>query len=175
MYRNALVRTPETLDALEEALVLNKGDMLSACQSLGFKCPVSAVVIWMEDDPEVAGRLKKAQLIGWSTLESEAHRRAVQGVEEAVYYQGEVVGYKTVYSDGLLMQMLKARVPAYKPDGEGSRAMVQVNIVPRADSYEDWLRMKQVTLQNKLPAPPVQGIQEVEYEVIKGPFDDLGI
>jgi hypothetical protein len=44
-------------------------------------------------------------------LELEARRRAVEGVTDAVYYMGEVVGEKRTYSDQLLMFMLKALRP----------------------------------------------------------------
>ena len=44
-------------------------------------------------------------------LEQEAQRRAMQGVVEDVYYQGEKVGEKVKYSDNLLMFMLKAKEP----------------------------------------------------------------
>ena len=42
-------------------------------------------------------------------LEAEARRRAVEGVEKGVYYQGEEVGTETVYSDSLLTTLLKAK------------------------------------------------------------------
>ena len=40
-------------------------------------------------------------------LEPEAIRRAVEGVEKAVYYQGEPVGTVREYSDTLLIFLLK--------------------------------------------------------------------
>ena len=44
-------------------------------------------------------------------LESEARRRAEIGVEEPVFYQGEIVGHIRKYSDNLLMFLLKAHWP----------------------------------------------------------------
>jgi hypothetical protein len=44
-------------------------------------------------------------------MEREAVRRAAEGVERAVYHQGEVVGHERHFSDVLLMFMLKARRP----------------------------------------------------------------
>lgn len=46
-------------------------------------------------------------------LEAECIRRAFKGVEQDVWYQGEKVGTKIVYSDQLLLAALKARHPAY--------------------------------------------------------------
>ena len=44
-------------------------------------------------------------------LEQEAVRRAVEGVEEPVFHQGEVVGFVTKYSDALLGKLLTGRRP----------------------------------------------------------------
>lgn len=41
----------------------------------------------------------------------EAFRRAVEGIDEDVYYEGEVVGKKKVYSDSLLSKILAAYNP----------------------------------------------------------------
>ncbi len=46
------------------------------------------------------------------TLEAEARRRALEGVEENVYYQGAVIGRTRKYSDTMLMFLLRA----YRPD-----------------------------------------------------------
>ena len=50
-------------------------------------------------------------------LEDEADRRAVDGVQEDVYHQGDVVGQQTKYSDGLL----KTRLAAEHPDKYSER------------------------------------------------------
>ena len=42
-------------------------------------------------------------------LELEARRRAVEGVEKGVYYQGALMNTETVYSDSLLTTLLKAK------------------------------------------------------------------
>ena len=44
-------------------------------------------------------------------MEIEARRRALDGVEEPVYYKGEIVGGVRKYSDLLLIFMLKAHRP----------------------------------------------------------------
>ena len=44
-------------------------------------------------------------------LEAEARRRAAIGIEEPVFYKGEVVGHIRKYSDNLLMFLLKAHWP----------------------------------------------------------------
>ena len=44
-------------------------------------------------------------------LEAEARRRAAIGIDEPVFYKGEVVGHIRKYSDNLLMFLLKAHWP----------------------------------------------------------------
>lgn len=45
-------------------------------------------------------------------VESEIHRRGVEGYEEEVWYRGEKVGETTKYSDSLLLARMKAMDPA---------------------------------------------------------------
>jgi len=49
-------------------------------------------------------------------LEDEARRRAIEGVEEPVFYQGEVVGSVRKFSDTLLMFLLKGNRPGKYKD-----------------------------------------------------------
>ena len=53
---------------------------------------------------------------GGDILEAEARRRAIQGTEEPVYYQGQIVGSVRKYSDTLLIFLLKAHKPAKYAD-----------------------------------------------------------
>ena len=47
-----------------------------------------------------------------SSLEEEAIRRAVDGVDRPVFFQGKIVGYTKEYSDTLLKFLLEAKRPA---------------------------------------------------------------
>lgn len=49
--------------------------------------------------------------MGVVSLEAEARRRAMDGVDEPVYHKGEVVGHVRKYSDTLLIFLLKAHRP----------------------------------------------------------------
>lgn len=132
----SLPRTAEALDQLEEAICRNHGDLAAACRDL--RTSTRYVHMWLQQDPEVAKAIRNAQMIGWAGLESAAYQRAVLGVEEDVYYQGEVVGTATKYSDSLLAKMLQARVPGYGEVQHTHNHMVNVNVMPRATSYEEW-------------------------------------
>lgn len=46
---------------------------------------------------------------GLDYLEEEARRRAFEGIDKPVYYQGEEVGYVHEYSDTLMIFLLKGR------------------------------------------------------------------
>ncbi len=153
------MRTDEKLEEICDRLHYNCGDIHEAARWIGVS--PSFVHSWIKDDKVAAEKIKEAQRVGWGGLESEAIRRAVRGVEKDIYYKGEVVGQETVYSDGLLGKLLEARVPEYSKKENGSNNFLgptQINIMPRADSYEDWLRMREQTLNRDkqpeaLPAP----------------------
>ncbi len=66
---------------------------------------------WLEKDSEYATAFGQAKEEASDHLESEARRRAVDGVEEKIYHKGEVVGTKLNYSDTLLIFLLKGVLP----------------------------------------------------------------
>lgn len=141
------MRTEATLDQICAALQRNCGDQYEACREVG----VSLVFLdqWARDDKKVAERVTEAARVGNMGLVSAAIKRAVHGVEEDVYYKGVVVGAKTSYSDTLLTTLLKAKVPDFHKDAEGGGVQVNVqiaNVMPRAETYEQWLDMKQRTV-----------------------------
>ena len=66
---------------------------------------------WLNDDEDYAERFHDAHIVCCDLLEAEARRRAVEGVEEEIYFQGEVVGSKMKYSDTILMFLIKGALP----------------------------------------------------------------
>jgi hypothetical protein len=66
---------------------------------------------WLKHDPAYKAAFAEARDLAASTLEDEAIRRARDGVVRPVYYLGEVVGEEIVYSDTLLMLLLKGAMP----------------------------------------------------------------
>jgi hypothetical protein len=89
----------------------------------------------------------------------------------------------------LLSKLLEANVPKYsKKEGSGTNINIglQRNNMPRADSYEAWLEMKQATLAVRedvpaLPAPVVPEVltgqyvvQDADYEEVEQPLKGLG-
>lgn len=66
---------------------------------------------WLDTDPDYATEFHHAELAAAEALETEARRRAVDGVDEPVFYEGQVVGTKRRYSDTLLIFMMKGAMP----------------------------------------------------------------
>lgn len=160
------MRTDEKLQELCERLHYNCGDIHEAARY----CLVSPafVMSWIKDDKTAASKIEEARRVGYAGLESEAIRRAVHGIEKSVYYKGVVVGTEQVYSDGLLTKLMEARLPEYnKKEGGGNNFLgpTQINIMPRANTYEEWLQMKDATLaRRELPAP--DSAVDAEYTVL---------
>lgn len=170
------MRTDELLEQIVDRLHYNCGDLHEAARY----CGVSPAFLftWIKEDSQAADTFKEAQRVGYAGLESEAIRRAVVGDAKGVYYKGEQVGTEYVKSDGLLTKLLEARVPEYRKGEQGGNTYIgqQVNLMPRAENYEQWLTMRDATLARRedgevsdaakaahlLMAPPI----EAEYEII---------
>lgn len=167
------MRTDEKLEELCDRLTYNCGDIHEAAKWVGLS--PSFVHAWIKDDKIAAEKIKEAQRVGWGGLESEAIRRAVRGVEEEIYFKGEVVGYKTVYSDGLLGKVMEARIPEYSKKESGSNTFLgptQINIMPRAESYEEWLEMRQQTLSVDNAPPQLEAPVKVP-EILQGDYVEI--
>jgi hypothetical protein len=74
-------------------------------------------------------------------MESEADRRAIEGTNKPVFYQGEQCGVIREYSDSLLMFRLKRLDPAYR-DRHDVNVKGNLNhnimLVPSCTSVDDW-------------------------------------
>ena len=62
-------------------------------------------------DPEFAQQWTEAIDVAIEKLELEARRRAYEGTNKGVWHQGELVGTEKVYSDTLMIFLLKAHRP----------------------------------------------------------------
>ena len=67
---------------------------------------------WRAEDRDFEEAWESALEEAADELEKEARRRAVEGVDEPVYYQGEVVGSIKKFSDVLLIFLIKGARPA---------------------------------------------------------------
>ena len=87
---------------------------------------------WLRDDPEYRQQFEEADEIAMSRLLGEVRRRAVDGVEEPIIYQGALCYATgkdgkpstkplttTKYSDNLLMFLVKGKRPEYRDSWKG--------------------------------------------------------
>lgn len=101
VFLRELCRLPSKSDALKNAKI-TQSEYLARC----------------EDDADFVSAVTSARSAGIEALEDVAIQRAVLGVDEPIYWQGTVVGFKTVYSDRLLTFLLQGNVEKYRGEGE---------------------------------------------------------
>lgn len=86
---------------------------------------------WKAADLEFSCAWDQALESGLDALEAEARRRAFEGVEEPVFYRGQVCGHVRKYSDSLIMFILKAYRHQFR-----DRVQVDVNELDRRFAEE---------------------------------------
>ena len=80
---------------------------------------------WLKSDPAYKEEFESSRDEAAQILEDEAVRRAEQGVDEPVFYKGEVCGSVRKYSDTLLIFLLNGAMPdKYKRE----RAQLDINV-----------------------------------------------
>lgn len=115
--RNIIQRANERLEilkALQADPMAHAADIASRTN-----LPVSLVrkmqrdiAAGLEDKAErIAQDLQRSMVVQAELLEAEAVRRAYEGVDEPVFYQGSECGEVRKYSDTLLMFLLKGMMP----------------------------------------------------------------
>ena len=81
------------------------------------------------NDETFAQSWDEAARIGAARLEDEARRRAVEGWEEPVWYQGQHCGTVRKFSDTLLICLLKAHYPEKYAERNKSEGTITGNLV----------------------------------------------
>lgn len=102
---------------------------------------------WAADDLDFKAAWEEAEQEAIDRLEQEARRRAEEGCLEPVYQGGLLVGHKQVYSDTLMVLLLKAHRPdkyrerqSIEHSGPGG-APVRVQAEVTTDFVADVLRI----------------------------------
>jgi hypothetical protein len=101
--------TLERKERFLRALEVAGGSIGEACRQIG--------ISWQtyrrhrEEDPQFDHYCARAIGYGVEVLEDEAIRRALRGVQEPIYYRGQMIDAVQKYSDQLLMFLLRARKP----------------------------------------------------------------
>jgi hypothetical protein len=96
---------------------------------------------WLEEDPDYARAFGDVQDRYVEKLEREADRRAVEGVDHPVIYQGAITDTYKEYSDNLLMFRLKGLKPDKYRDNVHSKVdvsgAVQLNATVTLEGISD--------------------------------------
>jgi hypothetical protein len=88
------------------------GNVLRSCQRLKI-ARATVYGTWVKE-PEFKAAFEQAAEDATDLLEEEARRRAIEGVPEPHFYEGNPCGYVQKYSDSLLMFLLKGKREAYR-------------------------------------------------------------
>lgn len=83
---------------------------------------------YKSQDEAFSAEWETAADIGAKRLEDEARRRAVEGWQEPVWYQGDQVGTVRKYSDTLLICLLKAHHPEKYADRQKTDTTVSGSV-----------------------------------------------
>ena len=114
MVEKHLPWTP-TIQARFLTALADTGNVRYAAQQI--KRSPTTVYAWRKRDPAFADAWDATLQAAMETvLEPEAIRRAVEGTERGIWYQGERVGVEKEYSDTLLIFLLKGWNPARYKD-----------------------------------------------------------
>jgi len=103
------VRTAKKRDRFLAELRHTGGNVSKACAAVNLSR--SAAYEWKREDLEFAALWDAAIEETTDALEQEIYRRAHNGTDKPVFYQGEQCGAVREYSDVLAMFILKARKP----------------------------------------------------------------
>ncbi len=147
--------TPEKAEAFFAALA-ETANVSKACAAIAVSRRTA--YNWRESDPVFAAgwdRAMKAAVLG---LEDEAHRRAFEGVDKPVFYQGDECGTIREYSDTLAIFLLKAHNPEkYR---ENSKVELEANIRVN-DMTDDEIRAEIAALVGAGIVAPSNGIDDL--------------
>jgi hypothetical protein len=95
---------PTFLKALEQS-----GNVSAAAAACGIHR--TTAYLQRKTDREFAREWDEALEVACDSLEHEARRRALEGCDEPVFYEGSVCGHVRKYSDTLMIFLLKAHRP----------------------------------------------------------------
>lgn len=104
--------TDERKKKFLEIVIATGGNVTRACAEVDISRQTA--YNHRESDPEFAKAWEDAVDKGIDVLEDEARRRAFDGVDEPVFYQGKEVAKIKRYSDFLMGLMLKANRKKYR-------------------------------------------------------------
>ena len=113
--------TPQKKRKIIETIKKNGGNQNAACAKVGVN--FATHYYHRKHDEVYAEKVEQAIQEACQEVEEAITHRAIDGVDEPIYFQGQLVGYKKAYSDNLLME----RARALLPERYGKRQDVNIN------------------------------------------------
>lgn len=146
-------------------ILAQTGKVTDAAKAVGY-ADTKSMEAYRRKDDDFAEAWDLALSAAKHGLEAEAWRRAHDGVLEPVYYKGKIVGYKTNYSDSLIMFLLRKLDPAYRDSaGKGDTNFnFGIAVLPmQAENVDAWE-------QRALEMHGGQKLIEVEAKPVENQF-----
>jgi len=112
--------TTQKKKKLLELVKRNGGNVSAAAAKVGVS--PATVHYHQRVDPVFKDKLELSKLEAMNDVEEAITHRGLEGVDDPVYYQGEQVGTRKVYSDTLLME----RARALNPERYGRKSQVDI-------------------------------------------------
>jgi hypothetical protein len=139
------------------------GRVAEAARAVGYT-DTATLQQFRRNDEDFAEAWDHALQAAAHTLEEEAIRRATEGVLEPVFYKGEVAGYKTNYSDTLLMFVLRGLKPGtYRDTGRGGETNINfgIAVMPMTAQNDDQWEQRAIAMHSEqktitIEAKPVE-------------------
>lgn len=98
-----------------ETLLICTGNVTKTCKLLNLN--QRSLYYALEHDTEFNSAFERVRDLSINKAEDELIRRAVEGVDKGVWFQGEQVGTERIYSDGLLSKLLAANRRKWRTNG----------------------------------------------------------
>ena len=101
-----------------------------------------ANVEWWDSQDTYGFKKRKtwAARMALGDVEQEIRRRAIEGVDRPIIYQGKVTGTYKEYSDNLLMFMTKKLDPAYRDNYQPQQGSTTINVTQTVIEVHDYSR-----------------------------------
>lgn len=128
-------KTQERMELFLMTLAAKGATVSTACRAAGIDS--ATAYNWKKDDKEFAEAWNMCYEEGTDVLVEEATRRGVEGIDKAIFYQGEEVATVKEYSDTLLTTQLKARRPGDYRERASIEANGPVTVVIREFAYDE--------------------------------------
>lgn len=145
------------------SVLAKTGRVAEAARAVGY-LDTATLQQYRRNDEEFAEAWDNALDAAAHQLEEEAIRRATEGVLEPIFYKGAVAGYKTNYSDTLLMFILRGLKPGvYRENQRGGDTNINfgIAVLPMTAQSEDQWEQRALLMHSKqetitIEAKPVE-------------------